>query len=676
MKVTKMFPIITMLLVVLMGGCKKDEETGERPEITSTDPINEATSVSINHKVSASFSMEMEEATITTANFTLNDGSANIAGSVEYTGSTALFTPSEDLEPSTLYTATISTGAKNLLGRSLVGDYVWSFTTGIAADITLPTVTATDPASAAVGVAVDKLVSITFSEPMDPSTIVAANFTFKQGTTNVAGEITYSGTTAIFTPENDLEGDKVYSVSIKTGATDMAGNALAANHNFSFTTGIAPDTELPRINAFLPLSNAVDVNVDTVVVITFSEAMQSSTITTTSFTLMQGTTVVAGTVTYVGVIATFNPTNDLVFGTSYTAAINVTALDLAGNALASKTEWIFTTENAPDVVVPTVLSYTPLANAIDVDLNQVLTATFSEEMNASTINNTSFSLREGTTVIDGSVTYVGTTATFTPTLDLEKGLTYTATVNTDAEDLAGNAIANNTVWSFTTLAPTFTLDPVLLGTAGDYVILAKTAINNSSTSAITGDLALSPAATSFITGLALTDATGYATSSQVVGKVYAADMAEPTPTLLTTSVENMITAYNDAAGRPTPDFSELNTGEIGGLTLTPGLYKWTSTVTLSNDVTISGGANDVWIFQISEDLTQSAAVNITLVGGAQAKNIFWQVAGAVTVGTTAHFEGIILSQTGITFQTGASMNGRALAQTAVILDSNAITESN
>ena len=111
-------------------------------------------------------------------------------------------------------------------------------------------------------------------------------------------------------------------------------------------------------------------------------------------------------------------------------------------------------------------------------------------------------------------------------------------------------------------------------------------------------------------------------------------------------------------------------------TITPGLYKWTNTVTMPSNVTISGGANDVWIFQIAGNLSMSSAVNITLIGGAQAKNIFWQVAGEATFGTTSHFEGIVLSMTGITLQTGASMNGRALAQTAVILDANTIVIPN
>ncbi|MDP4131965.1 MAG: ice-binding family protein [Bacteroidota bacterium] len=213
-----------------------------------------------------------------------------------------------------------------------------------------------------------------------------------------------------------------------------------------------------------------------------------------------------------------------------------------------------------------------------------------------------------------------------------------------------------------------------LGAAGNFVIVAKTAINNSSTSAITGDLGLSPAATSYITGLSLTNATGYAISAQVTGKIYAADMADPTPINMTTAVNNMNTAYNDAAGRPSPDFSELGTGNIGGKTLVPGLYKWTSNVTVPTDVSISGGANDIWIFQIAGNLDVSSAVKITLGGGAQAKNIFWQVAGQATLGTTSHFEGVILSKTGITFQTGASIHGMALAQTAVILDANVITK--
>ncbi len=329
-----------------------------------------------------------------------------------------------------------------------------------------------------------------------------------------------------------------------------------------------------------------------------------------------------------------------------------------------------------DNIAPIINSEAPLNDAIDVPRNQTVTIEFNEEMDPATINSTTFSLKQGTSAVAGVVAYTGTTATFTSTANLSANKLYTATITTGAKDKAGNALGINSTWNFTTGGSTAVLATVDLGGASNYVILAKTAINNSSTSAITGHLGLSPAATSYITGLSLVDFTGYATSAQVTGNVYAADMADPTPITLTTAVSNMITAYNDAAGRPSPDFLELGTGNIGGKTLAAGLYKWTNTVTIPGDVTLSGGANDIWIFQIAGDLTQSAAAKIILTGGAQAKNIFWQVAGEATFGTTSHFEGNILSMTAITFQTGASFTGRALAQTAVILDANAITKVN
>ena len=329
-------------------------------------------------------------------------------------------------------------------------------------------------------------------------------------------------------------------------------------------------------------------------------------------------------------------------------------------------------DNNDDVLSPTVSSNDPLSNEIDVARNKMVSVTFSEAMDPLTINTSSFIVEQGETNIAGTVEYSDLSATFTPSGTFAALNDYNVTITTDAKSITGKALANNHTWSFTSGGSTESVGEVDLGTAGDYVILAKTAINNSGTSAITGDLGLSPAATSYITGLSLTDFTGYAESAQVTGQVFAADMADPTPANLTTAVENMITAYNDAAGRSSIDFLELGTGDIGGKTLTPGVYKWTNTVTIPADVTISGNSTDVWIFQIAEDLTMSSAVNIILNGGAQAENIFWQVAGQATLGTTSHFEGVILSMTGVTFQTGASINGKVLAQTAVVLDGNTV----
>ena len=211
--------------------------------------------------------------------------------------------------------------------------------------------------------------------------------------------------------------------------------------------------------------------------------------------------------------------------------------------------------------------------------------------------------------------------------------------------------------------------PVQLGAAGEFVILSKTGITDVYASAVKGDVGVSP-----ITGAALLLACG-----EVSGKVYTVGPAGPPcrvvdPALLTVAVGDMGFAYTDAAGRIVPDHIALGAGEIGGLTLTPGLYKWTTGVTISKGVTLEGGPNAVWIFQVAGTLKQANATKVTLVGGAMAKNIFWQVAGAVTLGTTAHFEGVILAKTLIAVNTGASVEGRLLAQTAVTLQENAITE--
>jgi hypothetical protein len=328
-----------------------------------------------------------------------------------------------------------------------------------------------------------------------------------------------------------------------------------------------------------------------------------------------------------------------------------------------------------DETAPTVVSTSPGIDATAVARNKVVSITFSEPMSPASFTATSFKVEQGSNAVSGSFEFAGNTVRFIPNANLSASMDFNVTATTAVTDLAGNPIANIKSWMFTTGIEDG-LTVVNLGTSANYVILAKTAVNNSPTSAITGHIGLSPAATSYITGFGLTNATGYATTPQVTGKVYAADMVSPTSSNLTTAVENMLTAYTDAATRPTPDELNLNDGAIGGLTLSAGLYKWGTTVTILDDVTISGSADDVWIFQIDNDLTMAAAKNVTLTGGAQAKNIFWQVAGEAVVGANSHFEGVILSATGITLQTGASYKGYMLAQTAVVLDANAVTKPN
>lgn len=211
--------------------------------------------------------------------------------------------------------------------------------------------------------------------------------------------------------------------------------------------------------------------------------------------------------------------------------------------------------------------------------------------------------------------------------------------------------------------------PVDLGSDGNFAILSKSGITDVFSSSIVGDVGSSP-----ITGAAIG-----LRCSEVTGTIYTVNAAGPLPcrvvdpARLTTSVGDMETAYTDAAGRSTPDFLNLGAGEIGGLTLAPGLYKWTSNLSISDDVTLSGGPDDVWVFQVDGTLREASAKNVTLAGGAQAKNVFWQTAGSVTIGTTAHFEGTVLSKTMIAMRTHATINGRLLAQTAVTLQMNSVT---
>jgi len=210
---------------------------------------------------------------------------------------------------------------------------------------------------------------------------------------------------------------------------------------------------------------------------------------------------------------------------------------------------------------------------------------------------------------------------------------------------------------------------VNLRTAANYAILAKTGVSTVPPSVITGSVAVSPIAATGLTGFSLTvDSTGqFSTSAQVVGHLFAASYAAPTPATLTVAIGDMGTAFTDATGRVNPNFSNLAVGVIGGLVLAPGLYKWTTGVSIGSDITISGGATDTWIFQVAGTLTIAAGKKMNLAGGALASNIVWVVAGSVNAAAGAHIEGVILGKTSITLQTGATANSRLLAQTSVAL---------
>ncbi len=331
------------------------------------------------------------------------------------------------------------------------------------------------------------------------------------------------------------------------------------------------------------------------------------------------------------------------------------------------------------VVLTVVAVKSPSNVAVGIRVDRNISATFDAAMDATTITTETFIVTgPGATHVPGVVSYADMVATFNPTSDLQTNTSYTVTIKSTVKNLAvpATGLAMDSVWTFTTAMELAEgPEPVNLGTAINYVILAKSAVSATVGTTIVGNVGLSPAAESFITGFDQTrDATNqFSISAMVTGNLYAANMTAPTPTLMTTAIGDMEIAYTDAAGRSLPDFTELGAGNISGLTMVPGLYKWGTGVLAVTNVTLSGGANDVWIFQIAENLTVGNGVIVNLSGGALAKNVFWQVAGKATLGTTADFKGIILSQTQVILETGALLNGRALAQTAITLDASAVT---
>jgi hypothetical protein len=448
------------------------------------------------------------------------------------------------------------------------------------------------------------------------------------------------------------------------------------------SSGSPADSTAPTVKSTLPMNLSQGIALNSNITATFSEAMDPATITATTFTLKQGTTAIPGAVSYSGTTAIFNPTSDLTASTIYTATVTTGVKDLAGNAMAANKTWTFTTGTVADTTAPTVSSTDPVDTATGVVKNTNVAATFSEAIDPSTITTTTFTLKQGTTAVSGAVSYVGKTAIFDPASDLAASTVYTATVTTGVKDLAGNALASNKVWTFTTgTAVAAGPAAVNLGAAANYAVLGETGVATVPSSVVTGNVGLSPTARIGLTGWSETsDVTDtYSTSAQVVApyKLYAADyVGGTTSSDLSTAVLNMGAAYTDAAGRTATSAAttDVGSGTLTSLTLTRGVYEWGSAVTIPTDLTLNGSATDVWIFKVAGTLDMAAAKNVILTGGALAKNVFWQVSGAVSIGANTHFAGIILGQTAITMGNLSSISGRLLAQSAVNLDATTVTQ--
>jgi hypothetical protein len=496
-------------------------------------------------------------------------------------------------------------------------------------------------------------VTATFSVPMNSTSINGATFTLTgPGTTPVAGVVTYDATsnTATFTPSSALALSTTYTATITTGAIDEYGIALASDYVWTFTTSSEPCAP-PTVLSVTPGNGVCP---STVVTATFSEAMNPATINTTTFTLTTGTppVAVAGAVTYAASTATFTPTSALAVSTLYTATITTGAQDLNGDALASNKVWTFTTAAAACAAPTVILTAGNCSSAL-------VLATFSEAMIPSTIiqsPETTFTLTiTGGAAVGGTVTYDPSSyvATFTPTNPLTVGTSYTVEITTGAEDLAGTPLASNVSLIFT---PSGTGCGVPLGSACSFGILGGSTVTNSGTSTfVSGDIGVWP-------GTAIT---GF-TPSNYSGTLHAGDAVAQT------AQGDLTTAYNYAAAAPG---GAVLPADIGGETLAPGVYKTTSaqpSLGITGNLTLSG--NGVYIFQIVSTLTTAANNSqVILSGGATSEDVFWQVGSSATLGTTTTFAGTVMAQASVSLDTGATLNGRALARTgAVTLLSNPV----
>jgi methionine-rich copper-binding protein CopC len=270
---------------------------------------------------------------------------------VSYHDTTATFTPSGYLSAYTTYTARITTGVKDLAGNAMASLYAWSFMTTGDVDFTTPAVSSTNPANGAAGVDVGSIITATFSEEMDASTITADTFTVNNGSSNISGTVSYNDTTATFTPSANLPPYTTITARITTGVRDLIGNALASDYAWSFTT--TGDFAAPTVSSTSPANGAASVDVGSIITATFSEEVDASTITADTFIVNNGSSNISGTVSYSDTIAAFTPSANLDFNTIYTAMLTPGVKDLAGNQMASAYTWSFTTGSLPATPTPT-----------------------------------------------------------------------------------------------------------------------------------------------------------------------------------------------------------------------------------------------------------------------------------------------------------------------------------
>ncbi|MFA6443373.1 MAG: Ig-like domain-containing protein, partial [Sterolibacterium sp.] len=618
------------------------------------------------------------------------DAGAVVPGVVSYSGVSAVFRPLSNLANSTHYNVTIKgglNGVKDLAGNPLAADFKIGWTTAVAPDTTAPTVIRTIHTNGQINVPVNTTDGATFSEAMDPLTITNLNFFLKATATGtlVPSTLSYSGVTATIIPLTSLAPSTNYTVTVKgggNGVKDLAGNPLANDFVISWTTGVIPDTTAPTVIGNIHTNGQTNVAVNTAVGAIFSEAMDPLSVTNLTFVLATDTgVVVPGTISYSGVNVVFRPLVILAGNTHY----NVTVVggvagvkDLAGNPMLNDFKLGWTTGAAPDIVAPTVIATSPAANAGAVSPTAILSATFSEPMDPTTITSANITLVCDGAPFTGIGSYDANGAVATEALPAQSfplGGTCTATISTAVKDLAGNAMANPYSWTFSMLAgqttttttvagtTTTTLGPLAidLGVAAPFAVLGSSTVSNAaSVTTVTGDLGIATKTSASITGF-------IAGPGVVNGTIYASDIPSIGNTTSSLARAALGTAYQSAKTKGTSAPYTTVSGDLGGMTLYSGVYHSTGTLKIqSGSLTLDaqGNCNAYWIIDMESTLTTIAGAggNVILAGNCEnTKNIWWRVGSSATLGG-AIFYGNILADTSISVGTVAvAVTGRLLA---------------
>jgi hypothetical protein len=547
----------------------------------------------------------------------------------------------------------------------------------------VPSVSATAPLArqpAVTGVATNTQLAATFNKAMNPATLDAGTFLLACPLASpVAGTVSYDANSRVvsFAPLALLPASTLCVATVTTGAQDDLGVPLASDFVWSFETAASADTQAPLVTGFVPLLEAV-APTNAQITVSFNEDMAPLSLNNSSLTLKTtvGNAPVAGKVSYaVGArTATFTPINPALLpgNTAFTATVSTLATDLAGNPLAANTVWTFTTSDALDSTPPVVSLTLPAQGHAGICVNPHITASFSEAMDPLSLSTSTMTLAPSSAP-GAPVALVFTydpqtyTVSMNPGVDLSPMTAYTATVrsgNLGVKDLAGNGLASDKVWSFTT-GNTTCQTPVVLGASSGFAILASAAVTNIPTSNIVGNVGLTPD-----TGANITGFSAPLTCPEVVGQIYAVDgtgpaCALPDVVLLSQAKTDALAAFAHAshAVRGTPVSVTTN---LAGLTFYPGLYASLTSLDLSAGGILTldaqGDPNAVFLLRSATSITTLSTSQIVLSGGAKASQVFWTAGSAITLGVDSVMKGTLLAGTAVTLQTGATLEGRALNQ--------------